>query len=406
MGVHVNELLEGLGRRIRLGMVGGGADSVIGETHRIAFRADGLFELTAGAMSIDPEIAVATARAELLDTDRTHTDYREMAAAEAQRDDGIDAVVIATPPQTHLDIARVFLAAGIDVICEKPMTRDAQEAELLVSEVERSDRLFVLTHCYTGYPMVRHARELVRAGAIGAVRVVEAEFAGGGFAREPADASRRHWRFRRESMGPAVILGEVGSHAHNIIEYVTDSRVRSVSARLDTIAQRREVYDNAYLTVEFDSGAVGRIWSSYVAVGSEHGLSFRIFGDEGSLVWRQEEPEFLWHQQFGGPVVRLSRGMESLSAASLRSSRVPPGHPEGYLLAFANLYRDYARAFVARHRGDRVDDALELVPGARDGLATMRMIDAAAEAANTGSTVTLADPDGPIPITPLTGSKS
>jgi predicted dehydrogenase len=391
----MSELLKGLGRRIRLGMVGGGADSVIGETHRIAFRADGLFELTAGAMSIDPEIAVATARADLLDPERTYTDYREMAAAEGGREDGIDAVVIATPPQTHLDVARTFLAAGIDVICEKPMTRDADEAELLVAEVERSDRIFVLTHCYTGYPMVRHARELIRAGAIGSVRLVEAEFAGGdpGVAREPAEPAQRHWRFRKDSMGPAAILGEVGSHAHNIAEYVTGSRARTVTARLDTIAQRREVYDNAYLTVEFDGGAVGRIWSSYVAVGNEHGLSFRVFGDDGSLVWRQEEPEFLWHQHFGGPVVRLSRGMDSLSAASLRSSRFRPGHPEGYILAFANLYRDFARAFVARHRGNRVDEHLDLVPGVRDGLATMRMIDAAAAAAANGRAVELADPE-------------
>jgi predicted dehydrogenase len=391
----MSELLEGLGRRIRLGMVGGGADSVIGETHRLAFRADGLFELTAGAMSIDPEIAVATARADLLDPDRTYTDYREMANAEARREDGIDAVVIATPPQTHLDIARAFLAAGIDVICEKPMTRDGAEAEQLVTEVERSERLFVLTHCYTGYPVVRQAREMIKAGAIGDVRLIEAELAGGdpGVAREPADPARRHWRFRAESMGRAAILGEVGSHAHNIVEYVTGSRAIGVTARLDTIAQRREVYDNAYLTVEFSNGAVGRIWSSYVAVGIEHGLGFRVFGDDGSLVWRQEDPEFLWHQQLGGPVVRLSRGMDSLSDASLRSSRFRPGHPEGYVLAFANIYHDFARAFIARHLGEPVEPSLDLVPGVRDGLSTMRMIDAAAKAADSGSAVELADPD-------------
>jgi predicted dehydrogenase len=390
----MSALLEGLGRRIRLGMVGGGADSVIGEAHRIAFRADGLFELTAGALSIDPEIAIATARADLLDRSRTYTDYREMASTEAARADGIDAVVIATPPQTHLAIARTFLLAGIEVICEKPMTRDASEAEQLVDEVERSDRLFVLTHCYTGYPMVRHARELIRAGAIGNVRLVEAEFAGGdpGVAREPADPSRRHWRFRPESMGRAAILGEVGSHAHNIVEYVTGSRVRRVAARLDTIAERRDVYDNAYLTVEFANGAIGRVWSSYVAIGNEHGLSFRVFGDDGSLVWRQEEPELLWHQQFGGPVVRLGRGMDSLSDASLRSSRFRPGHPEGYALAFANLYRDFARAFVARELGESIAEHLDLLPGVRDGLATMRLIESAERAAETGAVLELADP--------------
>jgi predicted dehydrogenase len=392
-GHGVSTLLEGLGRRIRLGMVGGGADSVIGETHRIAFRVDGLFELTAGALSVDPEIAIASARADLLSQSRTYTDYREMASTEAERGDGIDAVVIATPPQTHLAIARTFLQAGIDVICEKPMTRDASEAEQLVDEVDHAGRLFVLTHCYTGYPMVRHARELVRANAIGNVRLVEAEFAGGdpGVAREPADPSRRHWRFRPESMGRAAILGEVGSHVHNIVEYVTGARVHRVAARLDTIAGRREVYDNAYLTVEFSNGAIGRLWSSYVAIGAEHGLSFRVFGDDGSLVWRQEEPECLWHQQFGGPVVRLSRNMDSLSDASLRSSRFRPGHPEGYALAFANIYRDFARAFAARELGDSIADHLDLLPGVRDGLATMRVIESATRAAETGAVVGLTD---------------
>jgi predicted dehydrogenase len=190
-------------------------------------------------------------------------------------------------------------------------------------------------------------------------------------------------------MGRAAILGEVGSHAHNIVEYVTGSRVTRVAARLDTIAERREVYDNAYLTVEFTNGAVGRLWSSYVATGSEHGLAFRIFGDEGSLVWRQEEPEFLWHRQFGGPVVRLSRGMDSLSSTSLRSTRFRPGHPEGYALAFANLYRDFARAFIARERGEPISQHLELLPGAPDGVSTMRLIDSAERSADTGATVEL-----------------
>jgi predicted dehydrogenase len=377
-------LLERLGRRLRLGMVGGGADSIIGETHRVAMRVDGLYELVAGAMSIDPEIAVASARAELIDPDRAYTDFREMAAREAQREDGIDVVLIATPPQTHLEIAHEFLSCGIHVICEKPMTRTVAEARRLLEEVESSGRRFLLTHCYTGYPMVREARELARSGALGTIRLIEAEFASGdpGVAREPADPAQRHWRFRSDSMGEAAILGEVGSHAHNLAEYVTGSRVARVSARLQTIAERREVYDNAYLTVEYEGGAVGRLWSSYVAIGNEHGLALRVFGDDASIAWRQETPEVLWHRKLGGPPIALTRAGDGLAEASLRATRFRPGHPEGYALAFANLYREFAEEIVTGQRSG-------LLPTAQDGVSTMALIDAAERShAHEGAQVT------------------
>jgi predicted dehydrogenase len=255
------------------------------------------------------------------------------------------------------------------------MTRTAGEAERLAAHVAEMDRVFMVTHCYTGYPMVREAREMVRDGALGDVHLIEAQFALGvpGMVHEPADPTERHWRFKTSSMGPAAILGEVGSHAHNLVEYVTGSRAKRVSARLDTIAARREVYDNAYLTVEYDSGAIGRIWTSYLAVGIEHGLALRIFGDEASLAWAQEKPEVLWHHRLGGPMVALSRAMDGLSEASIRSARFPPGHPEGYALAFANLYRDFATAVV---EGVKPPMA-ELLPDVRDGLATMRLFEAA-----------------------------
>lgn len=365
-------LLERLGRKLRLGMVGGGADSIIGETHRVAMRVDGLYELVAGAMSIDPQIAVASARAELIDPQRTYTDFREMAAHEAQREDCIDAVVIATPPQTHLEIAREFLRHGIHVICEKPMTRTLAEARQLAEEVQGSGRRFLLTHCYTGYPMVRQARELARSGALGEIRLIEAEFASGdpGVAREPADPAQRHWRFRADSMGRAAILGEVGSHAHNLAEYVTGSRVRRVAARLDTIAQRREVYDNAYLSVEYESEALGRLWSSYVAIGNEHGLALRVFGDEAAIAWKQETPEVLWHRKLGGPTTVLTRASDGLADSSLQATRFRPGHPEGYALAFANLYREFAQEIAG-------EPPSGLLPTVHDGISTMALIDAA-----------------------------
>jgi predicted dehydrogenase len=373
------ELLERFGRRIRIGMVGGGVDSVIGSTHRMGMRLDGLYELVAGAMSIDPEIALQSARGDLLAPERSYTDYRVMAEQEANRPDGIDAVVIATPPQTHLDAARVFIERGIHVLCEKPMTATAAEAELLVQHVGNSDVLFALNHCFTGYPLVREARALVAAGAIGRVTLVDMDFPCGeeGVAREPADPAHRHWRFRADAMGPAAILGELGTHAHHMAYYVTGLDVETVSARLSTIANGREVYDNAYLTLELEGGATGRIWNSYVAIGNQHGLGFRIFGEDGGLIWRQEEPEVLWHQQLGVPARRIDKGLDGLSDASLQATRFRPGHPEGYALAFATMYRDFGRGLIAKQLGEDPEPFIRALPTVADGLRTLRLYEAA-----------------------------
>jgi predicted dehydrogenase len=374
-------LIESFGRRIRLGMVGGGLDSIIGDTHRVALRVDGLCELVAGAMSIDPDIAAATGRSDLMDPSRVHLDYREMARAEAAREDGIDAVIIATPPNTHLAIAEEFLARGIDVICEKPLTNDLAEADRLTQAVHHSERLLVLTHCYTGYPMVREARAIVRSGLLGPVRIVEAQFAGGdlGVAREPEDPARRHWRFRPDVVGRFAILGEVGSHAHNIVSFVTGLAVTEVSAQMDTIAARRDVYDNAYLNVRFDSGAVGRIWSSYVAIGNEHGLAFTIIGDNASISWTQEDPERLRIAPVDAPAHYVTRGMDGTSEDGLRSARFRPGHPEGYALAFANIYRDYAsaRMLIDTGRREAAQPTLDRLPTVADGRHGMSLIAAA-----------------------------
>ena len=368
-----------LGRRIRLGFVGGGLDSVIGNAHLVALRTDGMAELVAGAFSINPEISRETGRSLLLDESRIYPTWREMLAGEARRDDRIDAVVVITPPALHGEISSAFLDAGFHVLCEKPMTATAEQAEALRTDVGKSGLVFAVAHCYTGYPMVREARELVAAGAIGEVRMVEAEHAAGGadMVREPADKSKRHWRFRESSMGKASVLGEVGSHPHNISEYVSGRRVTSVSASLRTLAAEREVYDNAYLTVEYEGGVAGRIWSSYVAAGSEHGLRFRIFGDEGSLQWRQEDPEYLWILRPGEPAQRISRGLACTSEASRAATRIAVGHPEGYLMAFANIYRDFLSAIVLHSLGEDPSPALRMLPTADDGRSTMELISSA-----------------------------
>jgi predicted dehydrogenase len=372
-------LLEAFGRRLRVGMVGGGADSVIGATHLVAMRADGFYELVAGAMSIDPEIARASGRQELLPPDRIYTDWREMADKEAARPDRIDAVVVATPPRLHFPVAKAFLERGIDVIGEKPFAHDLDEALTFAEAVRRSGRLFCLTHCYTGYPMVRQARAMIAAGAIGKVRLIDAEFSIGvpGVALEPEDPAKRHWRFRPDQAGKAGLLGEAGSHAYHMVSYITGLHARSVSSLMTTFAPRREVFDNAYITVRFADGAQGRLWYSYVAAGNDHGLTVKIFGETGSLIWWQEEGEILWLKPMGKPAIRLAHGYDDVSPAAEAATRVRAGHPEGYLLAFANLYRDFAQAIMARRLGRPYEKYLEGLPGVDDGVRGMALIEAA-----------------------------
>ena len=351
-----SEILAKLGRRLRLGMVGGGFDSIIGETHRIAFQADGFYELVAGAFSIDREVARRTAAALLVPQERAYDDYREMARREATRAD------------------------GIDVICEKPLTRTVAEAEELASQVESSGRLFVLTHCYSGFPMVRHARDLVKSGALGRIRIVEAEFAGGsaGGAVEPADPAQRHWRFRASSMGKEALLGEVGSHAYHLMGYVSGMMPSRISARMQTFAANREVYDNAHLAFDYAGGAVGRLWASYVATGAQHGLSFRIYGEDAAVEWREEDAEYLHFRPLRGAETILRSGQEGTSEFVALSVRFRPGHPEGYPLAFANLYAETAHALVAGRTGADPAAFLANLPTVADGVAGMRMIAAAA----------------------------
>lgn len=375
------EFLRRFGRRLRLGMVGGGFDSVIGETHRIAFQSDGLYDLVAGAFSIDRKAAEDTGRTLLVADDRNYGDYRDMAVKEAARADGIDVVAIATPPQIHADVARAFLAQGIHVVCEKPLTRTLDEAVALQAAVESAGRVFVLTHCYSGFPMVRQARDLVRSGALGRIRMVEAEFAGGapGVALEPEDPARRHWRFRAAVAGKEGLLGEVGTHAYHLMRYVTGMTPSRLAARMQTFAERREVYDNAYLDFRYETGAVGRLWSSYVATGTQHGFVLRVYGDRAGLEWREEDAEFLRFRPLDQPELVYRSGQDGTSDFVTRSARFRPGHPEGYSLAFANLYVETAFAIAAAAAGEPVAPWLDNLPGIDDGVKGMRMIAASAE---------------------------
>jgi predicted dehydrogenase len=276
-------------------------------------------------------------------------------------------------------MAREFLSRGIHVICEKVFTKVLQEAHELRKLASESGRLLCLTHCYTGYPMVRQAKALVKAGAIGRIRLIEAELSAGdpGVVAEPKDPSKRHWRFRKSSMGEGAILGEVGSHPFNMVCFVSGLKVVRLSARMSTVAAKREVYDNAYLSLDFENDVQGRLWASYVAAGNDHGLWFRIFGEEGSLTWYQEQPDALWLKPIGGPAVRYAPGFDSLAPESLQASRFRAGHPEGYALAFANLYSEFAQAIIAEKLSQPSAPFLNCLPNSDDGVHVMEMIEAA-----------------------------
>jgi predicted dehydrogenase len=373
-------LLRRFGRRLRLGMVGGGPGSWIGEAHRLAARLDDRYALVAGSFSADPARGREAGAELLVPPDRCYEDYRRMAEAEAGRSDGIEVVTICTPPESHHAIAGEFLRRGVEVICDKPMTATLAQSIELVRLVRETGRWFCLTHNYTGYPMVRQARAMVADGVLGAVRLVQAEFPIGtpGMVAEEPDPKRRHWRFDPARAGKAGILGEVGSHAHHLACFVTGLEITALSARMATFAPGRNVYDNATLAVTFDNGAQGTFWSSYVAAGNEHGLSVRVHGEKGGLAWRQEQPNELWHMPLGEPMRRLSSGQPGLSPAAARASRAVVGHPGGFIDAFANLYRDFADVVMATRLGVAPDPQALSFPRVEDGARGLKMIEAAA----------------------------
>ena len=375
-------LRQRFGRPLRLGMVGGGLDSIIGPTHRFAMRVDGMYDLVAGCLSIDPQVAFETGAADLMAPERIYTDAIGMARAEAARNDGIEAVVICTPPPSHAPQAEAFLRAGIDVICEKPMTQTLAEARALAATVEETGRDLVLTHCYVGYPMVREARALVAAGEIGKVRLVEVDFVNGDVPADDPDPARRPWRWRAAVGGRGMILGDMGSHAMVMASFVSGLALTEVQADMTTVVPGREVFDDGRLNLRFENGAAGRCWLSYVAIGSEHGHAFRIFGETGSLHWRQVRGHELKLSRFGETRV-LTPGYPSRTPASLASGHVPHGHPEGYALAFANLYRDFAMRLMARKLGEPAP-ALDGLPSATDGVATLAFVEAAMASTDAG----------------------
>lgn len=361
---------------IRLGMVGGGKDAFIGGVHRIASRIDGKFNLVAGALSSTPERALESGRALGLAEDRIYSSYKEMAIREARLKNGIEAVAIVTPNHVHMDAAREFLKRGIHVICDKPLTHTLVDAKKLVKSAEASNALFILTHNYTGYPMIRQAREMIASGKLGKIRLVQVEYAQDWLA-EAADADNKQaaWRTDPTKSGAGGSTGDIGTHAFNLASFVSGLEVETLCADLQAFVPGRQVDDNAHVMLRYEGGARGTLWCSQVAVGNENGLRLRIYGEKGGLEWAQEDPNYLWYTPFGEPKTLITRGGAGSGDAAARVSRIPPGHPEGYLEGFATIYSEAAEAIAAKRVGAEVPDEV-VYPTVHDGLKGVQFIDA------------------------------
>ena len=363
---------ETLGRRIRLGMVGGGNDAFIGGVHRIAARIDDRFELVAGALSSTPEKSRESGEA--LGLQRIYDDFKQMAQREARRKDGIEAVSIVTPNHVHYLAAREFLKRGIHVICDKPLTSTLPDAKKLVKAADDSDALFILTHNYTGYPMVRQARQMVSEGTLGPIRVVQVEYPQDWLTVEQ-DFKQANWRTDPAQSGAGGSTGDIGTHAYNLACFITGLTAESLAADIQAFVPGRQVDDNAHVLLRFEGGARGMLWSSQVAPGNENALRVRVYGEKGGLEWAQEDPNYLWYTPFGEPKRLLTRNGAGAGEAAARVSRIPPGHPEGYLEGFANIYTEAAEAIIAARTGAPAP-ADVVYPTVQDGLKGVQFVSA------------------------------
>ncbi|MCA1547406.1 Gfo/Idh/MocA family oxidoreductase [Bradyrhizobium sp. BRP19] len=365
-------------RRIRLGMVGGGQGAFIGAVHRIAARIDDQFELVAGALASDPVRAKTTAKELGIADGRAYGSFEEMARAEAARADGIEAVSIVTPNHLHSPVAKAFLEAGIHVICDKPLTTTVAEAEELVALVRKTGRIFVVTHNYTGYPMIRQARAMVANGDLGEIRLVKAEYLQD-WLTEPLETTGQKqaaWRTDPSRSGAGGCIGDIGTHAYNLACFVSGLELDELLAQLSTFVEGRRLDDDVQILLKWKGGAKGMLWASQVAVGNENGLTLRVYGSKGGLEWAQENPNHLWFTPYGKPRQLLTRGGAGAMGEAARVSRIPSGHPEGYLEGFATIYAEAARAIRAAAAGEKPHPDV-VFPTVEDGLAGVKLIDAA-----------------------------
>ncbi|WP_244129593.1 Gfo/Idh/MocA family protein [Burkholderia gladioli] len=365
--------------RIRWGMVGGGQGAFIGAVHRMAARLDDQYTLVAAAPSSNPQRARDSGALLHLDRDRVYTNYREMAHEEAQRPDGVEVVSIVAPNHLHYDVACAFLDAGIHVMCDKPLTRTLDEAESLVTRARETGTLFGVSYPYSGYPLVRHARELVHSGMVGEIRVVQAEYAQDWLADEleATDHKQAAWRTDPALAGEGGCVADIGTHAFHLIGFVTGLRAIELSSELTHFVDERRVDDDAQIRLRFANGARGMLWASQVATGCQNGLKLRVFGTKGGLMFDQEKPDELWFTPLHGTPHRLTRGGAWLGAAAEHATRLPAGHPEGFVEAFGQLYRDMANQVQALRQGIAPNPLSLMLPNVVDGANGMKFVDAA-----------------------------
>ncbi|UWQ18186.1 Gfo/Idh/MocA family oxidoreductase [Jannaschia sp. M317] len=367
-----------MGMKLKWGMIGGGEGSQIGPAHRLGAGLDGLFDFAAGAMDHRAEAGIDYGRRLGLG-DRAYGSWQDMLAGEQARDDRVDLVTVATPNSTHYEITKAFLEAGFHVLCEKPMTMSVEEGEDIVRTAQATGRICAVNYGYTGYSLVRHMRAMVARGDLGAIRLVKAEFAHGHHAdAADADNPRVRWRYDPAQAGVSAQFADCGIHAMHMASFVTGQEVTKLSADTVSCLPSRVLEDDAMVNFRMDGGAVGRLWTSSVAIGRQHGLGIQVFGEKGGLRWSQEQPNQLYWMPLGGRLQVIERGEGNLSPEADRTSRVTVGHAEGMPLAFANIYKDLAEAIAAQKEGRAMDAAADLYPRAEDGLRSMAAVEAVA----------------------------
>ena len=366
------------GRQLLVGMVGGGVGADIGKTHRFAMRLDDRYALVAGVFGQHPQSSAELGTQLGVTHDRVYANYTEMAEREVERSDGIDLAVVATPNDSHFAIASTLLTAGISVVCEKPLTSESESAAELVRLAEERDLVLAVPHCYSAYAMVRHAARLTRDGHLGAIRFVAAEHASGWNATplELGGHKQAIWRTDPKIAGRASVVGDLGTHAYHLMRYITGLDAEQVSARMDTLVPGRRVFDNATVTARLTGDVPATIWASMAATGHNHGLRIRVFGDQRSLEWQHEDPHHLRVQDLAGETRILTEGMSTLSQDASRFTRVGLGHPEGFLEAFGNFYRDLADELQARRDGTPSDLRELSFPTGEDGLLGVQFVEA------------------------------
>lgn len=368
--------------RLKWGMIGGGEGSQIGPAHRISAAVDGLYTMSAAALDVDPVKGREFAQRLGVAPDRAYGDWQEMLAGESRRTDRVDLVTIATPNSTHYEIAKAFLEAGLNVLCEKPMTVTVAEAEDIAATAARTGTICAVNYGYSGYALVRHMRAMVARGDLGRIRLIKAEFAHG-FHADAADADnpRVRWRYDPAQAGISAQFADCGIHVLHMASFISGQEARELTADFISCVPGRQLEDDAMVTVRMDGGAVVRLWTSSIAIGRMHGLNIQVFGEKGGLRWAQEWPNQLYWTPLNGQTQILERGGSNLSPEAARASRVTIGHAEGMPLAFANIYADLAEVISARRQGREPDQLATAFPTAVDGLHSIAAISAAVDSA-------------------------